>query len=168
MKIGVLISLRRNENIAEGIKRVHDMGFSSCQICCWDTSCYTDENAEIIKNALAEYNVEVSTLWCGWRGKAAWNFYEGQHTLGLVPEAFRYARTNDLIKGSDFAKKLGVEQIATHAGFLPEDPNSEKYRGVLCALREVAEHCKANGQLFLFETGQETPVTLKRTIEDIG
>ena len=32
----------------------------------------------------------------------------------------------------------------------------------------MAEHCKANGQLFLFETGQETPVTLKRTIEDIG
>ena len=27
---------------------------------------------------------------------------------------------------------------------------------------------KANGQYFLFETGQETPVTLLRTIEDIG
>ena len=168
MKIGVLISLRKNENIAEGIKKVHDMGFSSCQICCWDTACYTDENAEIIKNALAEYNVEISSLWCGWRGKAAWNFYEGQHTLGLVPEATRYVRMEDLKAGSDFGKKLGVTQIATHAGYIPEDPTTEKYFGVVCCLREVANYMKANGQFFLFETGQETPITLKRAIQDIG
>ena len=29
------------------------------------------------------------------------------------------------------------------------------------------EKCKENGQNFLFETGQETPVTLKRAIQDI-
>ena len=29
-------------------------------------------------------------------------------------------------------------------------------------------YCKNNNQYFLFETGQETPVTLRRTIEDIG
>ena len=32
----------------------------------------------------------------------------------------------------------------------------------------MANYVKANGQYFLFETGQETPVTLLRTIEDIG
>lgn len=30
-----------------------------------------------------------------------------------------------------------------------------------------AERCKKNGQVFLFETGQETPVTLKRALQDI-
>ena len=168
MKLGVLISLRRSENVVESIKRVHDMGFTSCQLCCWDTACYTDENAEIIKNALNEYGVEISTLWCGWRGKAAWNFYEGQHTLGLVPESTRYVRMEDLKAGSDFGKKLGVTQIATHAGYIPEDPTTEKYFGVICCLRELANYFKANGQLFLFETGQETPITLKRAIQDIG
>ena len=29
------------------------------------------------------------------------------------------------------------------------------------------KQCKENGQNFLFETGQETPVTLKRAIQDI-
>ena len=58
--------------------------------------------------------------------------------------------------------------MATHAGFLPETPNTEQYHGVVCALREVADRCKENGQYFIFETGQETPVTLRRTIEDIG
>jgi sugar phosphate isomerase/epimerase len=32
----------------------------------------------------------------------------------------------------------------------------------------VIDHCRKNGQKFLFETGQETPVTLLRLIEDLG
>jgi sugar phosphate isomerase/epimerase len=32
----------------------------------------------------------------------------------------------------------------------------------------VVSHCQANGQLFLYETGQETPVTLLRAIQDVG
>jgi sugar phosphate isomerase/epimerase len=35
-------------------------------------------------------------------------------------------------------------------------------------VREVAEHCKKNGQYLLFETGQETPVTMLRTFEQVG
>ena len=30
------------------------------------------------------------------------------------------------------------------------------------------QHCKENGQHFIFETGQETPITLLRLIEDAG
>jgi sugar phosphate isomerase/epimerase len=36
------------------------------------------------------------------------------------------------------------------------------------AIREVAEVMRSRGQYFLFETGQETPVTLMRAITDIG
>lgn len=32
------------------------------------------------------------------------------------------------------------------------------------AIREIAEYCKNNGQYLMFETGQETPITLLRTI----
>ena len=79
-----------------------------------------------------------------------------------------FARIENLKQGSDFAKKLGVENVATHVGFLPETPNTEQYHSVVCAIRTVAQYCKDNGQYFLFETGQETPVTLRRTIEDVG
>lgn len=167
MKLGVLVNLNAQSDIVEKIKKVHDMGFSFCQISCWDTGCYTDENADRIKAACAEYGVTVSTLWTGWSGRGFWNFYEGQHTLGLVPEAYRFQRIQDLKAGSDFAKKLGVSQIATHAGFIPEDPTTERYHGVLYAIREVAAYAKANGQYFLFETGQETPITLLRMMQDV-
>lgn len=58
--------------------------------------------------------------------------------------------------------------MATHVGFLPETPNTAEYHSLVCAIRTVARRCEANEQYFMFETGQETPITLKRTIQDIG
>ena len=166
MKIGVLVKM--DKNIDEEVKKVHDLGMSSCQLCCWDISLCTDENADKVKEATKKYGVEVSTFWCGWSGPAVWDFYEGPLTLGLVPEDYRYARIQELKAGSDFAKKINVENVATHVGFLPETPNTREYHSLVCALRDLAVHIKNNGQYFLFETGQETPVTLRRIIEDIG
>ena len=36
------------------------------------------------------------------------------------------------------------------------------------AVKTVAQHLKANGQYLLFETGQETPVTMMRCFEKVG
>ena len=168
MKLGVLVNLNQKSSIADKIREVSEMGFSSCQISCWDNDCYTDAYAAAINEALDTYGVTVSTFWAGWSGKGVWNFYDGPLTLGIVPVYARFQRILDLKAGSDFAKKIGSTQLATHAGFLPENPYDENYRGVICALREVAQYCKDNGQYFLFETGQETPVTLRRVIQDIG
>ena len=115
-----------------------------------------------------KYDVTVTALWCGWGGPSAWNFYAGQETLGLVPVAYRYARMQDLTDGSDFAKRLGVTDVVTHMGFVPENPNDANYPGFVAAVRSVAAHMQANGQYLLFETGQETPVTLRRLFEDVG
>ena len=166
MKLGVLVQL--NKEIDVEFKKVHDLGFNSCQLCCWDEELMTDENAQIVNECSKKYGVSVSTFWCGWKGPACWNFYEGPLTLGLVPETYRYARVCELKKGSDFAKKINVENLATHVGFIPETPNTEQYQSLVCCVRELASYVKNNGQYFLFETGQETPVTLRRMIEDIG
>lgn len=169
MKIGVLINLHdTTETIDEKFKKVKDYGFESCQLCCWDMSQYTDEIAEKVNNACKAHGVTISTLWAGWSGPIKWNFYDGPCTLGLVPASYRDVRIRELKQGSDFAKKLGVTNVATHMGYLPENPCTEQYHDVVCAIRSVAEHCKKNDQYLLFETGQETPVTLLRTIEDIG
>jgi len=167
MKLGVLVNFTGND-IEEKIARVREMNFDSCQLCGWNPELFTDENAEIINKACSKYNVSISTFWCGWSGPSIWNFYEGPHTLGLVPPDYRFARMNELMKGSDFAKKLGVENVATHVGFLPENPNTTEYHSIVTALRQVIGYYQKNNQYFLFETGQETPVTLRRTIEDIG
>ena len=165
MKVGVLIVVNDAE-IEEKFKRVHDLGLESCQITCWNHSILTDETAEKINAACKKYGIKISTVWVGWSGPTAWNFTEGPSVLGIVPVEYRYSRMKQLIHGSDFAKKLGVNQIATHFGFLPENPADAQYMPILAAIRMLADHCKANGQYLLFETGQETPVTILRFIED--
>lgn len=166
MKIGVLFRLENDIDAEMG--KVASLGLHSCQITCWDMALMTPEKADEVKRASARHGVEVSTFWCGYRGERIWNFIDGPRTLGIVPEELRAARTEDLIKGSDFARMLGVSQMATHAGFLPECPSDPQYPGVLDSLRAIATRCRENGQYFLFETGQETPTTILRVIEDVG
>lgn len=166
MELGVIISL--NDRLEESLSQLSDMGFKTCQIKCWNMNAYTPESAERIKAALTRYGIRLSTLWCGWSGPAVWNFVDGPVTLGIVPEAYRETRKQELLRGSDFGVMLGVDQIATHAGFLPEDPNDPRYPAIVEILREIALCCRRNCQRLLFETGQETPTTLIRVFHDIG
>ena len=87
MELGVIISL--NDRLEESLARLFEMGFTTCQIKCWNLDMYTPENAERVKDALARYGIRLSTLWCGWSGPSVWNFVEGPITLGIVPEAYR-------------------------------------------------------------------------------
>ena len=164
MELGVIIGTEEEE-----FKKVADLGIPTIQMWIYcDKDNLTDEHAERVKEYCKKYNIRISAAWCRWPGNAVWNLCEGQQTLGLVPAATRDRRVQSMLIGSDFAKKLEIEDIITHVGFLPENPMTTEYWDVVTALREVAEHCKRNGQYFMFETGQETPVTLLRTIEDIG
>ena len=166
MKIGALVPLCAE--VENEFKKLKEIGLTACQLCAWDHNLFTNEMAQQILLKMEETGVSVSTFWCGWGGPKVWDFYDGPLSLGLVPEEYRYARMKMLIKGSDFAKLLGVSQIATHVGFIPENPYDPAYIALRSALRYVVEHVRSNGQKFLFETGQETPVTLLRMIEDLG
>ena len=128
----------------------------------------TKDYAERVKSAAKKYKIVISAFWCGWSGPAVWDFYSGPHTLGLVPSEYREMRIEELKRGSDFAKMIGVEDVVTHVGFLPEVPTTTDYYKLIIALREVSGYLKANGQYFLFETGQETPVTMLRCFEAVG
>ncbi|MBQ9414041.1 MAG: sugar phosphate isomerase/epimerase [Clostridia bacterium] len=167
MTIGVCVTLSKKP-IAECFRDITNMGFHHCQILSWDRSLRTPEKVQEIRNACKEFDVTITAFWCGWGGPAEWNFYSGQETLGLVPVAYRFSRMQDLMNGADFAKELGVTDVVTHMGFIPENPNDVNYPGVVAAVRSVACHLQQNGQYLLFETGQETPVTLLRLFEDVG
>ena len=48
------------------------------------------------------------------------------------------------------------------------NPSDPLYPGLVASLRYIVRECRANGQTFCFETGQETPTTLLRVFEDLG
>lgn len=168
MRVGVLVKIFMDTDIDKKFAEIRQMGMESCQLVCWDRAVlHSDEAAENVKAAMKKHGVTITAFWCGWEGRAVWDFYEGQLTLGLVPSDCRHDRLKMLMEGSDFAKKLGVTDFVTHVGFLSENPYDPKYEEVLTACRAIVEKCRKNGQNFLFETGQETPITLKRAIQDI-
>lgn len=167
-ELGLLIKLTNVETIEQLLQRVVDFGFTTCQISTYVPELYTQDNADIINSFCKKNNLEITMLWAGWPGKCEWNFVGGPDTVGLVPLAFRQERKEIIKLGSDFAKLLGVPYVASHAGFIPENMTDPAYPSLVETLREIALHCKKNDQVFCFETGQETPITLLRTIEDIG
>jgi len=170
LKLGVIVSLagERVTGTRGSIEKVRDLGLETCQLSCWDPQAYTEEAAREVDLACEELGVEVTTVWTGYSGRMVWDFVEGPTTIGLVPPGTRAVRVDDLKRGAAFAKRLKVTSITTHVGFLPIDPADANYLGAVDAVREVATFCKGLGIGFNFETGQETPVTLLRCIEDVG
>lgn len=169
MKLGVFVGMGEDDiSIDAKFKKLKDNGFSCCQLSTSVDEVETDEKAAEINAAKEKYGIEIVAYWRGWPEPRKWNFTEGHTTLGLVPTTYRCERIRCLMRGSDFAKKIGVENVVTHVGFLPENPWTTEFHDVVSAIRTVAEYCKQNGQYFCFETGQETPITLLRTIQEVG
>jgi L-ribulose-5-phosphate 3-epimerase len=166
LDIGVLVGL--NAEPEPEIKKVADLELKSCQVCTWKIDLCTEIAGEKLIAACETHGVRVSTFWAGYSGPAVWNFLEGPSTIGLVPEKYRATRVRELKDAASWAAKFGLPSITTHVGFLPEDPNNPLYGGTVDALKEIVAHCGELGIEFWFETGQETPVTLLRTIERIG
>ena len=168
MKIGTCVTLSAPEQLAASLSVLRENGFDSCLLMAGEPALWTEENAVRTRELLQEYGVTVSAFWCGWEGPKVWDFYDGQLTLGLVPPEYRAMRVRNLCDGADFARLLGITDVVTHMGFIPENPNDPNFGSFCVAVRTVAEHLKENGQFLLFETGQESPVTLLRCFERVG
>ncbi len=168
MKIGVLVAFNDMESFEDRLKALKNENFDNCQVQSWNPSIWTDENATQVKALLEKYGITVSAFWCGWTGPQVWDFYDGQLTLGLVPPEYRAMRVQQLCDGADFAHKIGVQDVITHMGFIPENPNDPNFAPFCVAVRAVAQHLKKNDQWLLFETGQETPVTMLRCFEKVN
>jgi len=166
LDIGVLVGLVAEPD--DEIRRVADFGLGSCQIVTWKPELYTDAVGEALLASAGRHGVKISTLWAGYPGKMIWNFLQGPATIGLVPREHRAERVAALVAAAKFAGQLGLGSITTHVGFIPEDPNDPLFTEVLEALGEIVGVCRDEGIEFRFETGQETPVTLLRTIQRLG
>ena len=168
MKIGTMLYFNSLEEMEKSFIKLRAFGFASCQLCSWEPEKWTDENADGIRALAEKHGIEISSFWCGWEGPKVWDFYEGQRTLGLVPPEYREMRVKNLCDGADFAHRIGLTDVATHMGFIPECPFDPNFEPLCDAIRTVAQHLKTNGQYLLFETGQETPVTMLRCFEQVG
>lgn len=151
------------------IDQMVDAGIESVQLLanCDSLHLMTEENAQKLLK-MTEGKLKITSFWAGWSSPDVWNFVDGPATLGLVPAAYRAKRIDEIKNGIEFARLLGVHDVATHVGFVPETPTLDGYRDVVSAVKYLADYCAKYDMFFNFETGQETPVTLMRLFSDIG
>ena len=165
-RLGMVTGITGKYTPESAVARVHSFGLPTCQI---SAGAAPDvAAAKALRDALDKYQVEATAVMSLGPGKMIWDFYGGPSTIGLVPKATRQARIDALKRASDLAKAASIPAVHTHCGFIPEDPNMPLYSEAVEAIRSVASYCKANGQMFLMETGQESPVTVLRAIQDAG
>jgi L-ribulose-5-phosphate 3-epimerase len=163
LRLGLIIGIGKDPDAA--MAKVRDLGLPTSQV-------FVDEiEPDLVgrlRQALEKHQIEATSVVVGGPGKEVWDFYQGPLTIGLVPRETRAARIAHIKNASDFAKQCGIQAVQTHCGFIPENPNDTVYKETIAAMREVAAYCKRNGQNFRYETGQETPITLVRAIQDVG
>jgi L-ribulose-5-phosphate 3-epimerase len=153
----------------EKFKVLKDLGLTNCFLSLDGyIGGFTPAVVTQFRELMAKYAITVTTVEVVRPEPLVWNFLKGPSTIGLVPPKTRAARIDALKQVSDFAHQLGINQVQTHCGFIPEDPADPLYPGAVEAIRTVAKHCQGNGQLFLMETGQETPTTMSRMIRDVA
>ncbi|MBQ7207818.1 MAG: sugar phosphate isomerase/epimerase [Lentisphaeria bacterium] len=165
MEIGVLAMLRKGE---DPFAPIRDYGLKTAQLQNWDMDNLNAATAEKVKHDLAASGIRLAAFWAGYTGKIVWNSYGGPDTCGIVPRDQRARRVGELKRGADFAAMIGAPALITHCGFIPENPMDPLYAETVAAIKDVALHCRERGIGFWFESGQETPLTLLRTIEDVG
>ena len=126
-----------------------------------------DGAADKWDEALTAEQFTPVTAVCSYVGEDYADIPTVQRTVGLVPRntrAERVKRTKDV---SDVARKLAIDSVACHIGFVPEEPDHPEYAGIRDIAREICDHCGENGQSFTLETGQEPAKVLLRFIEDV-
>lgn len=165
LRLGIVLWIAEGGSIDEAIQDVHAMGLQTCQV---GFEHLTVEVIEPLKSALAKYGVEATALSEHGPGRRIFNFYDGPETIGIVPPTTRDARIRNLQLAADIASECDIPAIHTHCGFFPENPNDPLYTESVAAMKKIAGYCKKRGRSFLCETGEETPVTLLRLIQDVG
>ena len=166
MKLGLLMHLR--EDAYEVIAHASRLGFDNGQLVVWDMNLYREDIAAQLDRACDDFSFTLTAIWAGWSGPVIWSYPEMYASLGLVPGKFRAQRTQDILNGAAFARRLGIKDIITHMGFLPDDPNNPDHLGVVEAIRTISNAIAPYGQRFLFETGEELPNSLVQLFREVG
>jgi sugar phosphate isomerase/epimerase len=119
------------------------------------------------REQLQSHEVKVTAMFVGFAEESYADIPTIQEHVGLVPDKYRDARTEKMLVMSDFAKQLGIKELAAHIGFVPEERDSPSYKAVRGAMRNICDYLYDNDrQVFALETGQETAVALHGFIHD--
>ena len=166
MAIGVMMSVGWT---LDQLRQILDLGFTNVQIAAPPEDVLEDQGQrQALIEGIRSIGIEVTTVFVGFSGESYADIPTVKETVGYLNPATRDARVRKTELISDFAKALGVDKVAAHVGFVPEDPGDPAYAPMAETVGRVADYCRQNGQIFSLETGQETGPALLHFLTDLG
>jgi len=166
MAIGVMMSVGWT---LDQLRQVRDLGFTNVQIAAPPEDVLEDQGQrQALIDGIRSIGIEVTTVFAGFSGESYADIPTVKETVGYLNPKTRDARVRKTELISDFAKALGVDKVAAHVGFVPEEPDDPAYAPMAETVGRVADYCRQNGQIFALETGQETGPALLHFLKDLG
>jgi len=165
MKFGLMTHLQ--DDMPAQFKKIEDLGIPTCQVSGTVEDVVLRGKLDLVADAISKTSVEVSTIFIVFEGQF-YNNKEGPSTAGLVPDHLRQKRMELMVRASKLIRQIGVNSITSHIGFIPDDEQDPLYLKFIDAMKVIAKELIHNNQILCFETGQELPSTLKRTIDHVG
>ncbi len=168
MKFGTFFRLKDIGEVELGFRNLKENGFSCCHFV-YKPEQYTESDAALIKAAAERYGIEISALFAGFRDThTRWNFSSDFLDAGINSPKYGKERIAYLKEAARFCTWVGTENMLIHAGFVANNPYAEEYRVMVDLVKELAVYLKDLGLNLLLESGGESPIVLKRLIEDVG
>lgn len=126
------------------------------------------EKADAFKQQLAAFGLKLTCVFGGFEGESYADIPTTQRTIGFVPAETRATRLAEMKEIADFAKRLDVQTVGLHIGFIPHDTSEPTYQELLLATRELLDYLASQDQQLNLETGQETADELLEFIRNVG
>ena len=163
MQVGVMMSVGWT---LDQLRQVRDLGFDNVQIHAPSEKVLDDKrsSAGLIRD-IQSVGIEITTVFAGFEEESYADIPTIIDTVGYLNPSLREERIRKTRRISDFARDLGVDKVAAHIGFVPEDPGHPDHHAMVACVREIADYCGGNAQDFCLETGQETASALRHFLE---
>lgn len=168
-ELGIGVMVRFGVPAEESFRRLRSFGLRHCQFAgVPDEYLYGAEgrrSTRALMNLMEEYDIASCSVFCSFPDQ---DWSRVRESIGLTPPGSRAERIARACRTADWAKELGISQIAVHVGFIQEDAACEEYKSFIRAMRGFTRFLESNGQVLAYETGQEPLDILIRTMKDVG
>ncbi|MGI6336613.1 MAG: sugar phosphate isomerase/epimerase family protein [Eubacteriales bacterium] len=159
MKISVMTASFR-EGFEGGVRRAAQMGADGIQMYASEsgldfTRTPIQPCADGILKFVTDAGLEISAVCVDIGGFAC--------DAAEVPE--RIKRTKNMLL---FTKMMGVKNVTSHIGKIPDCKHDPIYVQLKAALTEIGDFCVEHGLCYNIETGPEKAIVLKEFLEDVA
>jgi sugar phosphate isomerase/epimerase len=142
------------------------LGIGLVQIACGDPHHASWSEGETMPAAARKAGFQMSGTMLGFPGEDYTTPQTIEKTGGFGDPATRPERLERFKWGLNRTKELGLSDMMLHAGFIPEIGDAAR-KPFLETLGKVSELAREVDITIAFETGQESAVLLRRTLDDL-